>query len=182
MKLSFAMFSLNNFQLSWGDWAERSKAKACLILSEKSFVVHKRLSFEKYVKYVTLGWDLAIARYQPRPCGQQGGLCPHLFLEKYGISIFFENIFGQFYFWKYFWQKYFFPQYFWQHFFGENIFSKNIFAKNIVEKNIFEKNISAQNIFKGKINKNIFPQKGGGDAPLQPAGPRLISSDSEISA
>ena len=24
-------------------------------------------------KYVKLGWDLAIARYQPRPCGQQGG-------------------------------------------------------------------------------------------------------------
>ena len=41
MKLSFAMFSLNNFQLSWGDWGKKSKAKACLIPSEKSFVVHK---------------------------------------------------------------------------------------------------------------------------------------------
>ena len=30
-------------------------------------------------KYNKLGWDLAIARYQPRPCGQQGWLCPHLF-------------------------------------------------------------------------------------------------------
>ena len=32
---------------------------------------------------VLLGWNLAIARYQPRPCGQQGGLCPHLLLKKY---------------------------------------------------------------------------------------------------
>ena len=29
---------------------------------------------------------------------------------------------------------------------------------------------------------NIFSKKGGGEAPLLPAGPRLISSDSEISA
>ena len=36
-----------------------------------------------------LGWDLAIARYQPRPCGQQGGFAPILFQ-------------------KYIWQKYFF--------------------------------------------------------------------------
>ena len=27
-----------------------------------------------------------------------------------------------------------------------------------------------------------FSEKGGGEAPLLPAGPRLISSDSEISA
>ena len=50
-------------------------------------------------------------------------------------------------------------------------------AKIFMPKNIFTKNISEKNIF----TKNIF-EKGGGEAPLLPAGPRLISSDSEISA
>ena len=63
-----------------------------------------------------LGWDLAIARYQPRPCGQQGGFAPTFFFRKiFGKSIFFGNIFGDF--------------------FLENIFFENIFAKNIFCKN-----------------------------------------------
>ena len=56
-----------------------------------------------------------------------------------------------------------------------------MFAKNIVEKNIFQKNLPK--IFTKKIlMPNIFPKKGGGEAPLLPAGPRLLSSDSEIAA
>ena len=66
---------------------------------------------------------------------------------------------------------------------AKNIYAKNIFAKNIFKKNIFAKNIVEKNIFKKKLMPNIFPKKkGGGKAPLLPAGPRLISSDSEISA
>ena len=50
-----------------------------------------------------------------------------------------------------------------------------IFKKN--PKNKFIKNISK------KIFCQIFFQKtSGGKAPLVPAGPRLISSDSQISA
>ena len=69
---------------------------------------------------------------------------------------------------------------------------ENIFAKNIVEKNIFKKNIFVKIIFKKTHQKyfqekilmpNIFPKKKvGAKLPLLPAGPRLISSDSEISA
>ena len=55
-----------------------------------------------------MGWDLAIAQYQPRPCGQQEGCAPHLL---------FGNIFGQNIFLKYFWWRYFF-----KNIFGENIF------------------------------------------------------------
>ena len=55
-----------------------------------------------------MGWDLAIAQYQPRPCGQQEGCAPHLC---------FGNIFGQNIFLKYFWWRYFFFN-----IFGENIF------------------------------------------------------------
>ena len=40
-----------------------------------------------------LGWDLAIARYQPRPCGQQGGFAPTFISEIYFGIIFNENIF-----------------------------------------------------------------------------------------
>ena len=66
----------------------------------------------------------------------------------------------------------------------------NLFFEIIVAKNISEKNI----LFKKKIHQNqkyfqkiyfcqiFFQKKGGGKAPLLPAGPRLISSDSEISA
>ena len=39
-----------------------------------------------------LGWNLAIARYQPRPCGQQGG-------KIFGKSIFFKNILVEFFSW-----------------------------------------------------------------------------------
>ena len=35
---------------------------------------------------------------------------------------------------------------------------------------------------KNTYGKYFFKKKGGGEAPLLPAGPRLISSDSEISA
>ena len=33
-----------------------------------------------------LGWDLAIARYQPRPCGQQGGFAPTFFVCRFGFG------------------------------------------------------------------------------------------------
>ena len=104
-----------------------------------------------------LDWDLAIARYQPRPCGQQGGFAPTYFLEKYLVwQHFFWKYFWWFFFWKIFLvnifflkiflatvfcsknflRKYFFEKYFW-----ENIFLKNIFGKNIFDENIFGNNI-----------------------------------------
>ena len=69
----------------------------------------------------------------------------------------------------------------------KNIFAKNILAKNIVEKNILSKIFSKKThkkYFQKKIlMPNIFPKKKvGAKPPLLPAGPRLISSDSEISA
>ena len=74
--------------------------------------------------------------------------------------------------------------------FQKNIFAKNIFKnvlKNIVKKNIVEKNIFKKNsptIFSKKYLCQIFfhTKKVGAKPPLLPAGPRLISSDSEISA
>ena len=42
-------------------------------------------------KYMTLGWNLAIARYQPRPCGHQGGFAPTFFFEL--ILIFISAIY-----------------------------------------------------------------------------------------
>ena len=59
---------------------------------------------------------------------------------------------------------------------------KNIVAKNIFNKNILQKKITK--IFsKTILLPNIFPKKKvGAKPPLLPAGPRLISSDSEISA
>ena len=88
--------------------------------------------------------------------------------------------------------------------FHQKYFQKNIFTKNISpQKNIFKNIISQKTIFLKKITftknssknicflkniskkihwPNIFLKKGGGEAPLLPAGPRLISSDSEISA
>ena len=70
-----------------------------------------------------------------------------------------------------------------QNIFAKNIFTKNIFIKNTFTKNVFFKNIS-EKIYKLFLNvlSKIFPKKGGGEAPLLPAGPRLILSDSEISA
>jgi len=55
--------------------------------------------------------------------------------------------------------------------------SKKNSGKNISGKNIFTKNISEKTLL-----TIIFLNKGGGEAPLLPAGPKLISSDSEISA
>ena len=60
--------------------------------------------------------------------------------------------------------------------FVKNI-SKKIFHHKYFRKNIFTKNISEKTLL-----TTIFLKKGGGEAPLLPAGPRLISSDSEISA
>ena len=51
------------------------------------------------------------------------------------------------------------------------IFSTKIFSKK-----------NSPKIFPKKYFCQIFFKKGGGEAPLLPAGPRLISSDSEISA
>ena len=85
-------------------------------------------------EYKILGWDLAIARYQPRPCGQQGGLRLHLFFGK----IFVIGIFGEF-FKKQFWWKYFFNNIFGATYF-ENIFGENIFGAIFFE-NIFGENI-----------------------------------------
>ena len=42
-------------------------------------------------EYKILGWDLAIARYQPRPCGQQRGFAHTFFLEL--ILIFISAIY-----------------------------------------------------------------------------------------
>ena len=63
------------------------------ILLPKLFFLFLRDTNKKYVqKYQILGWDLAIARYQPRPCGQQGGFAPTFFSEMYLAKVFFENI------------------------------------------------------------------------------------------
>ena len=60
---------------------------------------------------------------------------------------------------------------------------KNIFAKQNSETNIFEKKIFSSKVFLKKILiPNIFPKKEEGKAHLLPAGPRLISSNSEILA
>ena len=53
-------------------------ANFCFVLTV-AFKSKLLLIFEFDMKYGKLGWDLAIARYQPRPCGQQGGLAPTFF-------------------------------------------------------------------------------------------------------
>ena len=93
---------------------------------------------------------------------------------------------------KYFHQKYFHQKYFHQKCFCQKYFWKNIqiifecFVKNISKKifhhKYFRKNIFTKNISEKTLLTTIFLKKGGGEAPLLPAGPRLISSDSEISA
>ena len=59
--------------------------------------------------WFTLGWDLAIARYQPRPCGQQRGFAPTFFFEKYlaKAKSIFSEIFLVNFFWKVFLVKIF---------------------------------------------------------------------------
>ena len=63
---------------------------------------------------------------------------------------------------------------------------KNIVAKDILKKKYFHQKyffIYHQKYFQKKYFWQIFFQKKGvGEAPLLPAGPRLKSSDSEISA
>ena len=104
-----------------------------------------------------LGWDLAIARYQPRPCGQQSGFAP-FFLEIYFAKVFLGEIFlANIFFlfvlkslkkfrwifgknkkknWKYFWWKYFWWKYFFQYIFSKIFLSKYIFIINIFGRNI----------------------------------------------
>ena len=102
---------------------------------------------------------------------------PKIFLPK----IFLPEILSPKPFKKYYCQKYCCQK---------NIFTKNIlkeiFFKKLSPKiflpKIFRKKYFCQKYFqKKKFTKNIF-EKGWGKAPLLPAGPRLISSDSEISA
>ena len=108
-------------------------------------------------KYYILGWDLAIARYQPRPCGQQGGLPPPFFRNIFGKSSLFKNDFGINIFSEIFFceniysiimnyelwimKKWFELEYIYVYsiiIFSENMFLRNIFGKNIFsEKNIF---------------------------------------------
>ena len=95
---------------------------------------------------------------------------------------------------KYFHQKYFHQKYFHQKFFCQkiflkkytNYFEKKCFVKNISEKIFHHKYLRKKYFHKKYFRKNtlttIFLKKGGGEAPLLPAGPRLISSDNEISA
>ena len=45
------------------------------------------------LNYGILGRDLAIARYQPRPCGQQGASPPPFFWENIWQKYFFLKIF-----------------------------------------------------------------------------------------
>ena len=72
-----------------------------------------------------LGWDHAIARYQPRPCGQQGGFAS-IFFQKY--------ILPNYFLWKYF---------LWKNTFVEIFFVKNYFwRKYFLQKIIFGGNIS----------------------------------------
>ena len=68
-------------------------------------------------KYNKLGRDLAIARYQPRPCGQQGGFAP-TFFQKYCCQ-------------KCFFLKIFFPEIFMVEYFFRNISTKHFFKKII---------------------------------------------------
>ena len=67
-------------------------------------------------------------------------------------------------------------------FLKQNITAKNIFEKNIFTKNNFQKKIHQKYFQKNTFAKYFSKKKGGGETPLLPAGPRLILSDSEISA
>ena len=93
----------------------------------------------------------------------------------YSQKIFLSKIFSS----KIFSPKIFLKKY--TNYFEKNglpkIFPKKYSTINILGKNIFTKNISEKTLL-----TTIFLKKGGGKAPLLPAGPRLISSDSEISA
>ena len=65
---------------------------------------------------------------------------------------------------------------------AKNIYGKNIFAKIFPAKKLLEKIFLKKKLTKKYLCQIFFQKKGGGKPPLLPAGPRLISSDSEISA
>ena len=58
------------------------------------------------------------------------------------------------------------------------IFSKKIFSPTMFSK----KKIHQKYLQKKTFAKYFSKKKGGVEAPLLPAGPRLLSSDSEIAA
>ena len=97
--------------------------------------------------YKTLGWDLAIARYQPRPCGQQRGFAPTFFWKIFGKSIFSEI--------------------FLVNFFGK-IFLAAIFCFKKNRENMFEKN--SPKIFPKKYLCQILKKKVGAKPPCCPQG------------
>ena len=83
---------------------------------------------------------------------------------------------------KYFCQKYFHQKYFHQKYFSKKYFLKKYFRKKYFHQKYFPKKKSPKMFLKKYVCQIFFQKKGGGEVPLLPAGPRLISSDSEISA
>ena len=64
---------------------------------------------------------------------------------------------------------------------GETLSDQNyIFEKNVLSKIFLKKystkNISGKNISEKTVLTTIFLKKGGGEAPLLPAGPRLYDT------
>ena len=99
-----------------------------IIFSSYSGILNKY--YGCFQNYVILGRD--IARYQPRPCGQQEGFAPTFFLEKniwqkYFLEIFLVNFFEKIFFWKIFLVKIFFWKIFLVKIFLTKIFSAKIF-------------------------------------------------------
>ena len=64
----------------------------------------------------------------------------------------------------------------------KNIFLQKIYLKKIIAQKIHLQIFLLKKIFQKILLPNKFPKKGGGEAPLLLAGPRLIWSNSEISA
>ena len=95
-------------------------------------------------KYIKLGWYLAIARYQPRPCGQHRGFAPtslenvfgKCILKKYIFGIFLELFLVKLIFWKYF-----LLEYFERKICGENILKKIFLKKYFWWKYFWQKKI-----------------------------------------
>ena len=88
--------------------------------------------------YMTLGWDLAIARFQPRPCGQPGSYAP----------IFWRNFFFGFFLSKILLAKIFFP----------NIVMAKILFVKIFSLKIFQAKIFSAKMFEAKIFFLTLPQ------------------------
>ena len=106
-------------------------------------------------RYYRLGWILAIARYQPRPCGQQRDFAPTFFFEKYLAKVFFRKYFWWFFFGKYFWQQYFVLKnsrnyFFEKYFLRKYFFEKEFLAKMFLTK-VFLAKIFLVKIFSAKI-------------------------------